>query len=93
MLQQAGDNRKHGIQGKNTALQQVKHQALDGWLQACTSSLPGAEFLRGRVDKCEAIPAAERTADVAAFVEGYRLLDEVCASLPFPPVGAILAEG
>ena len=48
---------------------------------------PGAEFLEERLQRCAAIPPGERGPDVAAFVEGQRLLAECRALLLLTPEG------
>ena len=48
-----------------------------------TASEPaGMAFLQERLASCVAIPPAQRSPDVAGFVAGYRLIDEVAAALP-----------
>lgn len=42
----------------------------------------GMAFLEERLARCVAIPPAQRSPDVAGFVAGYRLADEVVAALP-----------
>lgn len=48
---------------------------------------PGAEFLEERLKEAQAVPAAERDADVAAFIEGVQLEKEACRMLPLPGPG------
>ena len=45
-------------------------------------SEPGEEFLLARLRRAQAIPAAQRTPEVAAFVEVMQLDEEACALLP-----------
>jgi len=48
---------------------------------------PGAEFLLRRLARAEALSPAERTPDVAAFVDSVRLLRQVCQLLPLTASG------
>lgn len=45
--------------------------------------LPGAEFLVARYKAAAAVPAAERTHDVAAFLRSYELIGDVVHTLPW----------
>lgn len=54
-----------------------------------SSEPAGGAFLQERLARCEAIPPAQRSPDVAGFVAGYRLVDEVVAALP--PLEAVAA--
>jgi hypothetical protein len=47
----------------------------------------GAEFLERRLARATAVPPAERSPDVAAFVESVQLLREACELLPLTPEG------
>ena len=57
---------------------------------ATAPSLPGREFLLARLQRAQAVPAAQRTPEVAAFVEAMQLEEEACALLPLvrPPPGS-----
>ena len=46
------------------------------------SQAPGAEFLERRLARATAVPPAERSPDVAAFVESAQLLREARELLP-----------
>jgi hypothetical protein len=48
---------------------------------------PGAEFLKRRLARATAVPPAERSPEVAAFVESVQLLREACKLLPLTPHG------
>ena len=52
-----------------------------------TTLTAGKEFLLQRVAKARSLPEAERSADVAAFLEVQDLLADVCDTLPLPAVG------
>ena len=51
------------------------------------SQAPGAEFLERRLTRATAVPPAERTPEVAAFVESMQLLREVRELLPLTADG------
>ena len=51
------------------------------------ASTSGAEFLEERLKEAQAVPAAERDADVAAFIEGVQLEKGACRMLPLPGPG------
>jgi len=48
---------------------------------------PGHEFLLRRLARAEAVPPAERSPEVAAFVESVHLLQEACQLLPLTSDG------
>ena len=48
---------------------------------------PGAEFLQRRLARATAVPPAERSPQVAAFVESMQLLREARELLPLMPAG------
>ena len=52
-----------------------------------TFPVPGAEFLERRLARATAVPPAERTPEVAAFVEAMRLLREARDLLPLTDGG------
>jgi hypothetical protein len=52
-----------------------------------TPQPPGTEFLERRLARATAVPPAERSPDVAAFVESVQLLREVEQLLPLTPDG------
>ena len=51
------------------------------------SQAAGAEFLERRLARATAVPPAERSPEVAAFVELMQLLREVAQLLPLTPDG------
>ena len=48
---------------------------------------PGAAFLQRRLARAQALPPAERSADVQAFITSVQLGQEVCELLPLRPGG------
>lgn len=48
---------------------------------------PGSAFLRRRIERASAVPPAERSPEVAAFVESARLAREACKLLPLTAAG------
>jgi hypothetical protein len=48
---------------------------------------PGSAFLRRRLERASAVPPAERSPEVAAFVESARLAREACELLPLTATG------
>ena len=50
--------------------------------QPGTQEAPGLPFLRRRLERATAVPPAERSPEVAAFVESAQLLREACELLP-----------
>lgn len=52
------------------------------------ASKPGADFLRVRLERCEALPAAQRAPEVTAFIQGSRLHAQICEELPLTSDGA-----
>ena len=48
---------------------------------------PGAEFLQRRLARATAVPPAERSPEVAAFVESMQLLRKARELLPLTPAG------
>ena len=50
------------------------------------SQAPGAEFLERRLARATAVPPAERSPEVAAFVESVQLLPLTNAGKPALPV-------
>ena len=54
---------------------------------------PGEEFLQIRLQRAQAVPPAQRTPEVAAFVEAMQLDEEACTLLPLVMVpGATTAS-
>jgi hypothetical protein len=51
------------------------------------SQAPGAEFLERRLARATAVPPAERSPEVAAFVESVQLLREARELLPLTNAG------
>jgi hypothetical protein len=51
------------------------------------SQTPGVKFLERRLARATAVPPAERSPDVAAFVESVQLLRQVMQLLPLTPEG------
>ena len=51
------------------------------------SPLPGAEFLERRLARATAVPPAERSPEVAAFVESVQLMRAAAQLLPLTPDG------
>ena len=51
------------------------------------SQAPGAEFLERRLARAAAVPPADRSPEVAAFVESVQLVREVCELLPLTDAG------
>lgn len=49
---------------------------------AGANRVAGHQFLQQRLKRAEKVPAADATADVRAFVESSRLLDQLCQLLP-----------
>ena len=48
---------------------------------------PGAEFLQRRLARAQAVPPAERSPDVQAFLTSVQLCQEICELLPIRPDG------
>lgn len=48
---------------------------------------PGAEYFAARLRRATAVPLAERSPEVAAFVESVQLCSEICELLPLAPSG------
>jgi hypothetical protein len=55
--------------------------------QQMTFQAPGAEFLERRLARATAVPPAERSPEVAAFVESMQLLREAGELLPLTAAG------
>ena len=50
--------------------------------------VPGTEFLERRLARATAVPPAERSPDVAAFVQSVQLIREIAQLLPLTPDGS-----
>ena len=48
---------------------------------------PGVEYLERRLARATAVPPAERSPEVAAFVESVQLMREACKLLPLTADG------
>ena len=48
---------------------------------------PGAAFLRKRLSRAQAVPPAERSPEVQAFIESVQLGRQICDLLPLRPGG------
>lgn len=57
-------------------------------MAAAGTQAPGAAFLQRRLERARALPPAERSADVQAFLTSVQLGQEVCELLPLRASGA-----